>query len=98
MFQHENNLKSIPTENIGIANIVSTEASLTPGTPFTITANANRKKVTIYVKEGDLNIFINNLFVLNIGQYHFREIGSDLARLTMRFESQESLATIVQYS
>lgn len=98
MFQYENNLKSVPTENIGIANIVSTEAFLIPEMPFTIAANSNRKKVTIYVQEGDLDIFINDLFVLNIGQYHFREIGSDLARLTMRFESEESLATIVQYS
>lgn len=98
MFQHENNLKSVTTENVGISNIVSTEVFIMPETPFAIAANSNRKKVTIYVQEGNVNIFINNLFVLNVGQFHFKEIGIDLARLAMRFESENSLTTIVQYS
>lgn len=99
MFQQENNLKSLTQDTSTITNVVSTNALLTLETPFLLTANTNRKKITIYVAgEGYVDIYINNVFIVNIGQYQYQEFKADLSRLAFRFESINSQISVGQYS
>lgn len=99
MFQQENNLKSLTQDTSTITNVVSTNALLTLETPFLLTANTNRKKITIYVAgEGYVDIYINNVFIVNIGQYQYQEFHSDIAKLPFNFISENSQITVAQYS
>lgn len=99
MFQHENNLKSISQDTIAITNVVSTNALLTLETPFLLSANPNRKKITIYVAgEGTIDIFVSNVFIVNLGQYQYQEFHSDIAKLPFNFVSENSQITVAQYS
>lgn len=99
MFQHENNLKSLTQDTSTITNVVSTNALLTLETPFLLSANLNRKKITVYVAgEGNIDIFVNNVFIVNIGQYHYQEFHSDIAKLPFNFISENSQITVAQYS